>query len=245
VRWTAVIPVKPLALAKSRLRGAVADAVHEDLVLAMAVDTVRAATASGRLVGVLVVTDDARVRDAVTAIGASCLPDRAAGGLNRALSYGAASLSGPVAALTADLPALRPQELAAALDRASDAACVDGRMFVADADGAGTVLLTAASGMALAPRFGPGSAAAHRASGAGELTGDWPTLRRDVDTPDDLATARALGFGAATDALLQSVGAATDALLQDVGAATDALLDGVGDRATVRGCRGPSPRSTR
>lgn len=228
MQWTAVIPIKPLGLAKSRLRGAVPGHAHEDLVLAMAIDTVRAATASGRLLGVLVVTDDCRVRDAVTAIGASCLPDRPAGGLNAAVAYGAATLAGPVAALTADLPALRPAELAAALDSALNTTGVQAqRAFVTDAGGTGTVLLTAASGTALGPRFGPGSAAEHWASGARQLAGDWPTLRRDVDTPTDLAEAYALGVGAATAALL-----------------TD--IDRVGvDRATVRGCKGPSPRSTR
>ena len=238
MQWTAVIPIKPLARAKSRLRGAVPDTVHEDLVLAMAIDTVRAAMASGRLVGVLVVTDDPRVRDAVTAIGASCLPDRPARGLNAALAYGAATLAGPVAALTADLPALRPGELAAALHRALDATARDGTAltFVADTAGTGTVLLTAAAGTALLPRFGPGSAAAHRACGARELTGEWPTLRRDVDTPDDLAAARALGVGATTRALLDG--------RDDPGPALGGAVQG-GEHATVPGCRGPSPRSTR
>ena len=41
--WTVVIPVKRLGAAKSRLRGAVPDARHEDLALAMVRDTVAAA----------------------------------------------------------------------------------------------------------------------------------------------------------------------------------------------------------
>ncbi|HYN95924.1 MAG TPA: 2-phospho-L-lactate guanylyltransferase, partial [Pilimelia sp.] len=38
----------------------------------------------------------------------------------------------------------------------------------------------------------------HRASGASELSGGWPSLRRDVDTAADLWAARALGLGPAT-----------------------------------------------
>jgi 2-phospho-L-lactate guanylyltransferase len=72
---------------------------------------------------------------------------------------------------------------------------------VADAHGTGTTLLTAV-GTALLPAFGPGSAAAHLAGGAVPLAGDWPGLLRDVDTPDDLRAALALGAGPRTRALL-------------------------------------------
>jgi 2-phospho-L-lactate guanylyltransferase len=65
---------------------------------------------------------------------------------------------------------------------------------VPDLPGTGTVLLAAPAGVPLDPRFGVGSAAAHEASGARRLDGDWPTLRRDVDTADDLAAAYALGW---------------------------------------------------
>ncbi|MGW1453349.1 2-phospho-L-lactate guanylyltransferase, partial [Micromonospora sp. NPDC002411] len=68
--------------------------------------------------------------------------------------------------------------------------------------GSGTVLLTAPPGVPLDPRFGVGSAVAHAASGALPLTGDWPSLRRDVDTPTDLATAIRLGLGPHTAALV-------------------------------------------
>ncbi|MEV6813934.1 2-phospho-L-lactate guanylyltransferase, partial [Micromonospora sp. NPDC051296] len=75
------------------------------------------------------------------------------------------------------------------------------RRFVADAPGTGTVLLAAPPGVPLDPRFGPDSAAAHLASGAHPLAGDWPSLRRDVDTAGDLAAALRLGLGPRTAAL--------------------------------------------
>jgi 2-phospho-L-lactate guanylyltransferase len=61
----------------------------------------------------------------------------------------------------------------------------------------GTAALCA-FGTALDPQFGPDSCARHRRSGAIELTGAWPGLRCDVDTPADLVAARRLGVGAAT-----------------------------------------------
>lgn len=197
-RWTVVMPVKRLGAAKSRLRGALPGVPHEELALALAADTLRAARACPAVAGVLVVTDDARVRAAADAAGARVAADPGAG-LNAAFRHGAA-VAGPraaVAGLTADLPALRPAELAAAL-RATQGV----RGYVADAPGGGTVLLAAPAGVPLAPRFGPGSAAAHAASGALPLAGDWPSLRRDVDTPADLAAAAGLGLGPRTAALL-------------------------------------------
>ncbi len=197
-RWTVVMPVKRLQAAKSRLRGALSGVPHEELALALAADTLRAARACPAVAGVLVVTDDARVRAAADAAGARVAADPGAG-LNAAFRHGAA-VAGPraaVAGLTADLPALRPAELAAAL-RATQGV----RGYVADAPGGGTVLLAAPAGVPLAPRFGPGSAAAHAASGALPLAGDWPSLRRDVDTPADLAAAAGLGLGPRTAALL-------------------------------------------
>jgi 2-phospho-L-lactate guanylyltransferase len=60
-----------------------------------------------------------------------------------------------------------------------------------------------AFGVPLDPMFGAGSAQRHRQGGAVELTGDWPGLRCDIDTPHDLADARLLGVGAATEATLR------------------------------------------
>ena len=48
------------------------------------------------------------------------------------------------------------------------------------------------------PSHGADSARRHADSGAVELSGDWPGLRCDIDTPDDLEAARRLGVGPAT-----------------------------------------------
>ncbi|GIJ07112.1 2-phospho-L-lactate guanylyltransferase [Micromonospora andamanensis] len=198
--WTVVVPVKRLAAAKTRLRGGLPGVPHQDLALALAVDTLAAVRACPEVAEVLVVTNDARVAETARCAGARVLPDVADAGLNAAFRHGAAEVAGWVAGLTADLPALRPAELAAALHTALTGS-PGVRRFVADAPGTGTVLLAAPPGVPLHPRFGPDSAAAHAASGAQPLTGDWPSLRRDVDTPDDLAAAARLGLGPRTTAL--------------------------------------------
>ncbi|WP_326560471.1 2-phospho-L-lactate guanylyltransferase [Micromonospora sp. NBC_01796] len=200
--WTVVVPVKRLSAAKSRLRGALPGVPHEPLALALALDTVSAALASPAVAGVLVVTDDIAAGRALGALGARITPDPPTGGLNGAFTLGAALVDGAgVAALTADLPALRTAELTAAL-AAVGAGPPRLRRFAPDTPGTGTVLLVAPAGVPLDPRFGGPSAAAHTASGALALTGAGPTLRRDVDTRADLLAAAALGLGRHTAALL-------------------------------------------
>lgn len=204
--WALVVPVKSLDVAKSRLAG-FAGQRRSALALAFAADTLAAARACPDVVGIAVVTDDEAVAVLARSLGCLAVPDEPSDGLNAALAHGAAVACAHwsdalVAALSADLPALRPAELAMALQAGRQALTA----FVADADGRGTTLLTAATPEAFAPRFGPGSAAAHRRAGAVELTGlEVPSLRRDVDTAADLAAARGLGLGHRTLAVLREL----------------------------------------
>jgi 2-phospho-L-lactate guanylyltransferase len=198
-QWGVVVPVKRLDVAKSRL-AAYGEHGRRRLALAFAEDVVRAAVACPAVRRVLVVTDDEQARWALAALGADVRADVPDAGLNPALEHGAALLRQDaavhgVAALSADLPALRPEDLHEAL------AAAEGRAFVADSSGAGTTLLAADGDAVLLAAFGAGSAAVHRASGARELAGA-PGLCRDVDTPHDLAQAALLGVGASTSALL-------------------------------------------
>jgi 2-phospho-L-lactate guanylyltransferase len=196
--WAVVVPVKRLEAAKTRL--SVEPALRRELALAMATDSVAACLSTPGVVGVVVVTDDAVAGPAMRSLGALVVADEPDAGLNPALAHGARVLlaqhpGAGVVALSADLPALTADALAALLDRAAavDAGCV------ADAAGTGTTVLTARAPMALAPAFGAGSRQRHRDGGATDLTGYAdPRLRRDVDTKDDLADAIRLGCGAAT-----------------------------------------------
>lgn len=201
VRWTVVIPAKALPAAKSRLAAASADpAAHARLVEAIRADTAAAARDADGVARVLVVADTAGPSGSPAS--AEVVVQRRPG-LNPALAEAAALAAGRwpadgVAALVGDLPALRPAELAAALAGAAG----HPRTHVADAAGTGTTLLTARPGVELAPAFGAGSAARHAAdsvrldAGAG--------LRHDVDTPDDLRAAVALGVGPATASVVAS-----------------------------------------
>jgi 2-phospho-L-lactate guanylyltransferase len=188
-----VVPIKKLNRAKSRLRGAVSDDEHADLVLALLLDTVTAAVQAHGVRRVLVICEDDRIPTALTGTGVEWVDERGLPGLNAALTFGAEYLRTPgstVGALQADLPALRPVDLAAAIEEA------DGRRaFCADRPGTGTTLLLAAPGEQLRPRFGPGSADAHAATGAVRVGVTRASLRCDVDTVADLGLATGLGLG--------------------------------------------------
>lgn len=195
-----IVAVKRLATAKTRLAPVFAARTRETVVLAMLVDTLTAAAAVGSLRMVTVITPDAAAAAAAAALGAEVLPDPTPEGhpdpLNNAIAAAERVVAEAVpnlVVLQGDLPALQTQELAEAIAAARQ----HRRSFVADRQGTGTAALCAFEA-ALDPQFGPDSSARHRRSGAIELTGAWPGLRCDIDTPADLAVARRLGVGAAT-----------------------------------------------
>ncbi|MBV1935135.1 2-phospho-L-lactate guanylyltransferase [Streptomyces sp. BV286] len=210
MQWTLVIPLKALARAKSRLSDTAADGLRPGLALAFAQDTVTAALACPGVADVAVVTGDVRAGRALAALGARIVPDEPGGGLNAALRHAAAAVRTanphtPLAALNADLPALRPTELARVLSAAAEFP----RAFLPDAAGPGTTLLAASPGRELLPAFGTDSRARHRASGAVELLlPGVPSVRQDVDTGADLRAALALGVGPRTAAAVERLKAA-------------------------------------
>lgn len=195
-----VIAVKRLADAKTRLAPVFAGGSREHVVLAMLLDTIAAARAVSALHSITIVTPDETAAAAARGLGAEVLPDPTPSSdpdpLNSAILAAAAAVAGRtpnIAVLQGDLPALRSVELEEALTQGRS----HRRSFVADRHGSGTAALFA-FGSPLDPRFGADSAHRHRDSGAVELTGPWPVLRCDIDTPEDLAAAERLGVGAAT-----------------------------------------------
>jgi 2-phospho-L-lactate guanylyltransferase len=200
-----LVPVKPPVVAKSRLLP-LGDDARQALVVAFAIDTITAALGSGLVSCVLAVTDDHVLARSLSDLGALVMPDGTVDDLNGSLELAAAELhrSRPelrVAALCADLPALRPEELTRAL-----AAADDNRMsFVADTEGVGTTACFAPTIELFRPRFGPGSRRSHLDASAQEIVlDDVATLRRDVDTPGDLASALDLGVGPRTSMVATS-----------------------------------------
>lgn len=199
-----VVPLKRLAEAKSRLSTLPGD-LRRELVAAFLADTLAAVQECRSVGGVLVVTDEVSLALALRAGGTDAIPDGVTGDLNASLVQGAAELLRtrpglrPVA-LCADLPCLRAADLDAALTSAPE----DSPAFVADAAGVGTTLYTAPSLDGFRPGFGRRSREQHLAAGARELDAG-PSLRRDVDTPEDLEAARALGVGPRTALTLSRV----------------------------------------
>lgn len=205
LRWSLVVPVKPRAVAKSRLDLPQGDRAL--LSLAMAADTVATVLACRNVAEVLVVSDDAEVVSTMSELGARTVADVPARGLNAALEYGVAMVHAdgmhrPVACLAADLPALRAEMV----ERALQAASLHQVAAVADAAGTGTTLLTASPGANLPLAFGHGSLARHVAAGAVLIDiGGLEGLRLDVDTLADLRAAQVLGVGEATTAALATL----------------------------------------
>ncbi len=197
-----IIAVKRLAVAKSRLAELFSAPERERVVLAMLIDTLQAVRAVDAVTSITVVTPDPTAAAAARQLGAAVIDDPTPANhpdpLNNAIRVANELLPSPnTAVLQGDLPSLRSSEIRAALTAARPYP----RSFVADRLGSGTCALIAL-GAPLNPLFGPDSAHRHRQSGANQLTGDWPGLRCDIDTPQDLAEARLLGLGSATAATL-------------------------------------------
>lgn len=201
--WYVVVPVKGGPAAKTRLHPP-AGVSRWSLAYAVAEDCLRAVTAAIGEDRLVIVTGDEAVADLAAQIGA-CVVGDPGGGLDAAVGAGVTSVlrrAGDAAAvLLGDLPALHADDLTAALAAAANAP----RAVVPDREGTGTVLLTA-HGTGLRGRmptaFGPGSAAAHAELGYQRLELDLPRLRTDVDDDASLWTARGLGVGPATTAVL-------------------------------------------
>lgn len=197
--FTAIIPVKPLRAAKSRLD--VSAAHRRALAEAFAFDVIAAAMSAREVGRLLLVTGDDETERRLAAAGVRVLREspEAAPGLNSALRQGALWAGrhhpeDPAVVLTADLPTLTPDTL----DVALAALRHHQSAFVPDRSGTGTTMLSANRPGLLRPRFGVGSARAHRATGAREVAEVDPRVRHDVDTTADLTSAVPLGLGERT-----------------------------------------------
>lgn len=193
----AVIPVKPLALAKSRLAGVLAPAERRGLVLEMLACVLRALHAApAQIAAAWLASPDPEVLALAAELGARPLPDAGAG-LNQALERARATLVAAGApallVLPADVPLVEPADiatLAAALSGGADV------VLAPDAAGQGSNALGMRLPSPLPFRFGTASAAAHRraAAEAGLVLVEHrsPTLGLDVDDPASLARYRDL-----------------------------------------------------
>lgn len=203
--WWLIVPVKGAPHGKSRLSGPGID--RGRLSRALALDSIEAAAEAVGAGRVVVVSDDPVLVTAARRHGCLTLSDPGAG-LNGAIRHAhiwirehSRDHAIAAAVLLGDVPAVRPDDVRAAL---GEAAAYD-RAFVPDRDGSGSVLLTDRSGT-LEPGFGAGSARRHEDSGHVRLDLDLPRLRTDVDLSTDLAVAAMLGCGRHTSAVLARAG---------------------------------------
>jgi 2-phospho-L-lactate guanylyltransferase len=184
------IPVKPFGVAKARLRPVLNASQRSVLGTAIAAHTVGEARATGARVAV--VTADPGVADWARGLGVAVVDE--------SIEYGT-GLNGAAAAATsearrigsdwmilhADLPHLDRRDLEEAIHRFRPGRCVLSPSY----DGGTTLLM----GTGLFPfRYGPGSFHHHlRAAGEGAAVLVRTGLALDLDTPNDLEAARALG----------------------------------------------------
>jgi 2-phospho-L-lactate guanylyltransferase len=206
----AVVPVRGLERAKTRLGEALDPEERRALVEALLRRTIRAAITTPGIRAVAVVSPDPETLAVAAAAGAVTLP-QGGGGLNEGLAEGRAWARelGATALLVvpADLPAIGPGELGLVLaaahgrlaaSRAAGNPAATLVVLVPDRAGEGTNLLLLAPPGAIPFQFGPGSRAAHGAAaartGAAYLELEGP-LGLDLDTPDDLLAAEAVGLG--------------------------------------------------
>lgn len=192
-----IVPVRLGSGPKSRL-STVPPGRRAGLAIAFAQDTLSAAARCPGVAGLIVVGDEA----ALSALRTEALSaDDPGQGLNAAIAFAARLVPAghSAAALLADLPAVTPDQLTRALEKAHESP----RAFVCDTEGVGTTLLVARDPDLLDPQFGERSRAAHAASGAIEIVDDGLAgLRRDVDDEVALWDAVRLGVGTATRAAL-------------------------------------------
>ena len=205
----AVVPVKALAEAKSRLFPERARSDVEALSLAMMGDLIACLHAAPGIARVVVVTPDAAVAGAAQAQGAQALLRREPG-LNPAIEAASAAVAGPgdgVLVVLGDVAAADPREIAQLLDAAPSRG-----VAIAPSRDGGTSALLRRPADVIPARFGPDSAKRHReaATAAGAALVEIPlaSLAIDVDRAEDARAILALpSLGARTRALLEAWGA--------------------------------------
>jgi 2-phospho-L-lactate guanylyltransferase len=192
----AIVPVKPLGQAKSRLAEALVPEQRATLVqdlLARTIATLRRVPAVSQIV---VVTGDAGVETWSLEAGLRVVPERGEPNLNRALEAATemASAQGAQAVLIvhADLPRVTSEELQAMAGVLDDSPLV---VVAPDRHGRGTNALLCAPPGLIEYRFGEGSFALHcaqaQAVSARLVVHSAPGLALDIDYPEDLDVLRA------------------------------------------------------
>jgi 2-phospho-L-lactate guanylyltransferase len=185
---TLIVLARDPRRAKTRLRAILSAADRTLLATAMLDDVVAAAVATGW--PVLVVTDARSIATRARAAGARAMVVAARGtrdGARRGLARAARDGARAALVIAADVPLLKATDLR----RVAAAGRLAAAVIVPDRRRSGTNALYLRPPTLLAPRFGRGSFAAHRAAaGADGRVLAIARVALDVDTPADLRALR-------------------------------------------------------
>jgi 2-phospho-L-lactate guanylyltransferase len=190
VRTVAVVPVKSLAAAKTRLATALAPNERVNLTL-QTLKRVLAALDQPGIAARLVISPDEAVLRATRVAGAHGLRQASDGlnpGLEEARTWALAQGAAALLIVLGDLPLLAPEHITAILAIADRPGTV---ALAPDRHGSGTNIMLLRPPDAIPLSFGLNSLFRHRAAaqarGLAIHTYDDPATALDLDTPDDLA----------------------------------------------------------
>ena len=186
----ALLPAKPLPLAKTRLGSRLDDRARMAIAGAMFVDVLQALSAASGIDGVVVITADPSLAARARRAGAAVVDEGSPRGLNGAVGLGtdAALRLGATSVLVvlSDIPLVLPTDIDELLARAPD----HGALLVPSKEGTGTNAMLRQPPTIFPPCFGGRSlerhvAAAERCRLACEIVCS-ARIGFDLDTPEDL-----------------------------------------------------------
>ncbi|EKF20892.1 2-phospho-L-lactate guanylyltransferase [Nitratireductor pacificus] len=205
--YWAIVPVKRLDRAKSRLSLLLSRAERQELAGAMLRDVFDVLVGAERLSGIVVVTNDVQAAELASGIGASVVPDRLEAGTNEAVRQGLEWLLGRdcegAIVVPGDVPFASPAEVDAVAGALDAHAVV---LVPALRDG-GTNMLGLRPSNLMEPAFGPDSFTRHlamaRAAGITPRVLHLEGAGHDIDVSSDLFCSAEGGAAARTRAFLE------------------------------------------
>jgi 2-phospho-L-lactate guanylyltransferase len=209
----ALLPAKPLSIAKTRLAAILDDADRMRVAEAMFADVLHALCTTRDLDRVIVVTADPLLAARATSSGALVIDEGAPRGLNGAVNLGTETAirlgAAAVVVVLSDLPLIRSTDIEEIVARMP----TRGALVVPCKEGTGTNAMLRRPPTVLGPCFGGRSlerhaATAERAGVACEILRN-ARIEFDLDTPEDLrAFAGTSGHTTATHEAVRRIGAA-------------------------------------
>lgn len=187
----AIIPVKPMKLAKSRLSGVLSPEQRAQLAEATFRHVVKVAEDSPHITGTLVISRDTRALAIARDLGAKTIQESSSSDLNPALTrateitrmWGAEA----VLVLPADLPFINADDIHRVIGLSVYSPCI---VLATDSANDGTNVMFVRPPGLIEYQYGPGSfqrhAQAARAIGATVRFYDSETVTLDIDVPADL-----------------------------------------------------------